>query len=258
MYHFAPDSDGHIPVGARDPLRCHPGRVLVVDDDPAMRHRIVSYLHAQDCRAIGSDGRDVSQQLESGAFSFVVLDLQRGPLDGLDVLRQIRTRSDVPVILVTGERHDAIDRVIGLELGADHYIDRPFNLRELLARARAILRRQDLGRHAAAPARGGFRFNGWELRRRSRTLSDPTGAVVSLTNKEYALLIAFLEAPGRPLSRAHLLQATSTHEDIFDRSVDVRVLRLRRKLDQDPAAPTLIRTERGIGYIFDAPVDILF
>lgn len=258
MYHFAQDSDGGTAAGSIDPLRGHPGRVLVVDDDPAMRHMIMSYLSGQNCRVIGSDGSDVSQQLESGSFSLVVLDIQLGPLDGLDVLRQIRNRSDVPVILITGQRPDEIDRVIGLELGADDYINKPFNLRELLARARAILRRQDLGRHTAAPARGGFRFNGWELRRRTRTLSDPAGEAINLTKKEYALLIAFLEAPGRPLSREHLLQATSTHEDIFDRSIDVQVLRLRRKLELDSSEPTLIRTERGIGYIFDASVEVLF
>ncbi len=237
-----------------------PGRVLVVDDDPAMRHMIISYLNDHQCLAVGSsDGDDVAQLLENDQFSLVVLDIQLGQLDGLDILRQIRARTDIPVILITGQRQDDIDRVVGLELGADDYISKPFNLRELLARARAILRRQEMGRQSTGvPARGGYRFDGWELRRRTRTLTDPTGEVVNLTKNEYALLVAFLEAPGRPLSREHLLQATRTHEDIFDRSIYVQVLRLRRKLEADAAEPRLIKTERGVGYIFDATVETLF
>lgn len=258
MYHLANNRDGATAPGSAARFRCHPGRVLVIDDDPAMRHMMISYLDGQNCRTIGSDGSDVWQKLERTSFSLVVLDIQLGPLDGLDVLRRIRSRSDVPVILVSESPQDEIDRVIGLELGADDYITKPFNLRELLARARAILRRQDLGRHTPVTARGGFRFNGWELCRRTRNLSNPAGEAISLTKKEYALLIAFLEASKRPLSRDHLLQATSTHLDNYDRSIDVQVLRLRRKLELNSSKPTLIRTERGIGYIFDAAVEVLF
>lgn len=237
-----------------------PGRVLVVDDDPVMRQMILSYLTEHQCLAVGSTGSDdLSHYLDGSQFSLVILDVQLGQRDGFDVLRQIRGRSDIPVILITGQRRDDVDRIVGLELGADDYISKPFNLRELLARARAILRRQEMGRQlTTAPARGGYRFNGWELRRRTRTLTDPAGEPVSLTKGEYALLVAFLEGPGRPLSREHLLQATRTHEDIFDRSIDVQVLRLRRKLEPDPAQPRLIRTERGLGYIFDAAVETLF
>src|SRR6478672_4896585 len=132
----------------------------------------------------------------------------------------------------------------------------PFSLRELLARVRAVLRRHEMGRAARAhdPERGGYRFDGWRLERRSRSLFDPAGNPVSLTKGEYGLLLAFLEAPQRPLTREHLLQATRVHEDIFDRSIDVQVLRLRRKLEVDPSAPRVIRTERGIGYILALPV----
>ena len=168
-----------------------------------------------------------------------------------------RLSSDVPVIIITGHRKDDIDRVVGLELGADDYLTKPFNLRELLARVRAVLRRFDVGR--AAPARdserGRFRFSGWQLDRRVRQLTDPSGTPVALTKGEYAMLLAFLEAPQRPLSREHLLQATRIHEDVFDRSIDVQILRLRRKLERDPSAPRVIRTERGVGYVFAVPVE---
>jgi DNA-binding response OmpR family regulator len=190
----------------------------------------------------------------------VVLDAQLGKRDGFDVLREIRARSDVPVIIITGARPHEIDRIIGLELGADDYLAKPFNLRELLARARAILRRQEMGRSRPSGGRseGGYRFNGWELRRKTRTLLDASGAPAVLTKSQYALLVAFLDAPRRPLTREQLLQMTRTHEDIYDRSIDVQVLRLRRTLEVDPTQPEMIKTERGVGYRFDAHVEPLF
>jgi DNA-binding response OmpR family regulator len=196
-------------------------------------------------------------QLGNTEVNLVILDLRLGSEDGLDLLREVRLSSDVPVIIITGHRRDDIDRVVGLELGADDYLTKPFNLRELLARVRAILRRFDVGRSAPPrdPERGRFRFSGWQLDRRIRQLTDPAGAPVALTKGEYAMLLAFLEAPQRPLSREHLLQATRIHEDVFDRSIDVQILRLRRKLERDPSAPRVIRTERGVGYVFAVPVE---
>ncbi|HUA76077.1 MAG TPA: winged helix-turn-helix domain-containing protein, partial [Acetobacteraceae bacterium] len=166
--------------------------------------------------------------------------------------REIRTRSDVPVIITTGYQSEEIDRVVGLELGADDYVTKPFGLRELLARIRAVLRRQELGRIASRreAEQGSSRFAGWTLERKSRRLTNPDGVHVPLTKGEYTLLVAFLDAPQRPLSREHLLQATRIREDVFDRSIDVQILRLRRKLETNPAAPQLIRTERGVGYVF--------
>jgi DNA-binding response OmpR family regulator len=130
-------------------------------------------------------------------------------------------------------------------------------MRELMARIRTILRRCEIARNPAtrAPDRGGFRFAGWQVHRRSRRLMAPDGKVVPITKGEYALLIAFLKTPQRPLSREQLLQATRVHEDLFDRSVDVQVLRLRRKLEIDPAAPRFIQTQRGVGYVFAIPVE---
>jgi two-component system, OmpR family, response regulator len=145
-------------------------------------------------------------------------------------------------------------------LGADDYITKPFGLRELLARIRAVLRRREAGQvHAQRDnmEKGRFRFGGWQLDRRNRRLTNSAGEPVVLTKGEYALLIAFLDAPLRPLSREHLLQATRIHEDVFDRSIDVQVLRLRRKLETDPSTPSIIQTERGVGYIFSLPVEPL-
>ena len=175
----------------------------------------------------------------------------------MELLREIRSCSEVPVIITTGHGTDEIDRIVGLEPGADDYIVKPFSLRELLARVRAVLRRQEIGRVARTrdPQRGGYRFDGWQLERCCWRLLDPNATPVSLSKGEYALLLAFLEAPQRPLSREHLLQATRIHEDVFDRSIDVQVLRLRRKLETDPSKPRLIQTERGVGYTFALPVE---
>jgi len=232
--------------------------VLLVEDDPALQRMILNYFAENNIRTLVANNRQgMVGQLGDAEVNLVILDLRLGSEDGLDLLREVRLNSDVPVIIITGHRRDDIDRVVGLELGADDYLTKPFNLRELLARVRAILRRFDVGRTAPArdPERGRFRFSGWLLDRRIRQLTDPAGARVALTKGEYALLLAFLEAPQRPLSREHLLQATRVHEDVFDRSIDVQILRLRRKLERDPRAPSVIRTERGVGYVFAVPVE---
>ena len=227
--------------------------ILVVDDDATVRHMIASYLEQQGMSVTSaSEGQDAARQLAAREPSLVILDLRLGQEDGLDLLRKTRSHSDVPVIIVTGHRRDEIDRVVGLELGADDYIAKPFGLRELLARIRAVLRRREAGRAVLQreAKRGLIRFGGWQLDRRARRLTNPDGAPVALTKGEYATLIAFLDAPQRPLSREQLLQATRVHGDVFDRSIDVQVLRLRRKLERNPTAPYVIRTERGVGYVF--------
>ena len=232
--------------------------VLVVEDDPALQRMILDYFVENNISTLVASGRrEMAGQLGSTEVNLVILDLRLGQEDGLDLLREIRSSSDVPVIIITGHRRDDIDRVVGLELGADDYVTKPFNLRELLARVRAVLRRFEIGRAAPArdPERGRYRFSGWLLDRKTRQLTDPDGAPVPLTKGEYALLLAFLNAPQRPLSREHLLQATRVYEDVFDRSIDVQILRLRRKLERDPSAPQVIQTERGIGYVFAVPVE---
>jgi DNA-binding response OmpR family regulator len=232
--------------------------VLVVEDDPALQRMILNYFVEHDIRTlVASNRQEMVDRLGDSAVNLLILDLRLGLEDGLDLLREVRSSSDVPVIIVTGHRRDDIDRVVGLELGADDYLTKPFNLRELLARVRAILRRVDAGRTAPPrdPQRSQFRFCGWQLDQRLRQLSDPDGATVALTKGEYAMLVAFLESPQRPLSREQLLQATRLHDDVFDRSIDVQILRLRRKLERDPSAPHMIQTERGIGYVFAVPVE---
>jgi len=234
-----------------------PVRILVVDDDPALCEMIASYLAEHDMAVTAASGRQEMVRQLTAAPSLVILDLRLGQEDGLDLLREIRSRSDVPVIITTGHRRDEIDRVVGLELGADDYVTKPFGLRELLARIRAVLRRWETGGNAL-PRDGGrsrYRFGSWQLDPRLRRLTGTGGVPVALTKGEYALLVAFLDAPQRPLTREYLLQATRIHEDIFDRSIDVQVLRLRRKLETDPSAPRVIQTERGVGYVFALHVE---
>jgi two-component system, OmpR family, response regulator len=229
------------------------GHIIVVDDDPAMRQLVTGYLEEQQIPSSAvSDRHELLRHLAATPPSLVLLDLQLGREDGLDVLRSIRSHSDVPIIIITGHRIDEIDRIVGLELGADDYIAKPFSLRELLARVRAVLRRQEAGRVARIrePERGGYRFDGWQLERRGRRLINAEGTRVSLSKGEYALLLAFLGSPQRALTREYLQQATRVHEDIGDRSIDVQVLRLRRKLEVDSSMPHVIQTERGIGYVF--------
>jgi two-component system, OmpR family, response regulator len=232
--------------------------VLVVDDDLTLQSMILDYFVDNNIRTLLASGRkEMLRHLSAQEVNVVILDLRLGLEDGLDVLRELRSSSDVPVIVITGQRRDEIDRVVGLELGADDYVTKPFNLRELLARVRAIIRRLDRARSSPArePERGGYRFSGWQLPLRTRRLTDTNGGDVALTKGEYALLVAFLDAPQRPLSREHLLQATRVHEDVFDRSIDVQILRLRRKLEHDPSAPQMIQTERGVGYVFARQVE---
>jgi two-component system, OmpR family, response regulator len=233
--------------------------ILVAGDDPTMRHQIVCYLSEQDMMAVAASGRDeLMSRLVASEPSLVILDLQIGKDDGFDVLREIRSRSGVPVITIGDPCHD-IDPVMGLELGADDHLPKPFGLRELLARIRAVLRRRPSAQSTSeqSPKRGRCTFGGWQLDRHTRRLTSPHGIPVPLTKGEYALLLAFLRAPQRPLSRQFLLQATNVHENVFDRVVDVQIVRLRRKLQTEPGAPRVIETECGAGYVFTFPVEEL-
>ena len=170
------------------------GHIVVVDDDPSLRQMVIRYLEDHNIPTKPASNRtELNRHLTGTIPSLIILDLRLGQEDGLDMLREIRSHSDVPVIITTGHRPDEIDRIVGLELGADDYIVKPFSLRELLARVRAVLRRQEMGRVARAhdPERGGYRFDGWQLERRGRRLLDPNGTPVALSKGEYALLLAF-------------------------------------------------------------------
>jgi DNA-binding response OmpR family regulator len=236
-----------------------PLRALIVTDDIDLRGHIIEHFAEHRCHALGASRAPALARLRGDQFNLLVLDMQLEPPGTFDFLRRLRTASDIPVILMAHKPRDPFDSVVGLELGADDVLFAPLNPRELLARARAILRRQGRVQGAAgALRRGGYRFLGWELLRRNRTLKNPAGRPVGLSKNEYALLTAFLDAPRRPLSRLHLMRATRQHEDIFDRSIDVQVLRLRRKLQPLPTAEQLITTSRGVGYVFEADVEPLF
>jgi two-component system OmpR family response regulator len=230
---------------------------LVVDDDPAVNQMITNYLSEHNMRVISASSRKEMERIfVESKPNLMILDLRLGKDYGLDLLRDTRLRSDVPIIIITGFGHDEIDRVVGLELGADDYLTKPFSLRELLARIRAVLRRRPSAPEDTSPNadRRRCQFDGWELNLRNRSLSNPYGATISLTKGEYGLLNAFVNSPLQPLSRTVLQQATRIHDDLFDRSIDVQVLRLRRKLHIDPGGPWIIQTERGVGYIFALPV----
>src|SRR3977135_126310 len=170
------------------------GHIIVVDDDPSLRQMVIKYLEDHDVPTKSASNRtELNRHFQGALPSLIILDLRLGQDDGLDLLREIRSHSDVPGIITTAHRPKEIDRIVGLELGADDYILKPFSLAELLARVRAVLRRQEMGRAARAhdPDRGGYRFGGWRLERRGRRLVDPNANRVTLRKAEYALLLAF-------------------------------------------------------------------
>ncbi len=233
--------------------------ILVVDDDRDIRDLTARFLrkHGLRCTA-AADGREMFRTLETAAIDLVVLDIMMPGEDGLSLCRRLRADSVLPVIMLTALDEDA-DRIIGLELGADDYLTKPFNPRELLARIRAILRRAAMTPPPATAGgadSGGLRFSGWRLDPEARALTSPDGVGVALTSGEFDLLRVLVERPGRVLSRDQLLDLTSGRDAVpFDRSIDVQVSRLRRKLGDDPRRPRLIKTVRNGGYVFAAPVE---
>jgi DNA-binding response OmpR family regulator len=231
--------------------------VLAVDDDPSVRGMIADYLTDNDMRVTSlASGREIADVMTRETIDLVILDLRLPGEDGMQIARKLREESALPIIMLTG-RKDEADRVMGLELGADDYLTKPFSPRELLARIRALLRRSRARETVAeglAKVRA-YRFSGWELNVRLRRLAAPEGEIFALTNSEFNLLAAFLAAPQRVLSREQLLNLSRLHNDeVYDRSIDVQVGRLRKKLQPDATAPQFIRTERGAGYLFTTAV----
>src|ERR1700726_4275491 len=238
-----------------------PPHVLAIDDDPAMRELIADYLGENERRVTAvATGAEMEKVLAEQAIDVVVLDLRLAGEDGMQLAKKLRETSEIPIIIVSG-RNDEADRVMGLELGADDYLTKPFSPRELLARVRAVLRRfKSAGE--VMPARNekrrAYRFAGWELNLRTRRLTEPGGQRVELSNGEFNLLEAFCAAPQRVLSRDQLLSLSRLHNaEVYDRSVDVQILRLGRNMEAEPSQPAYIKTERGAGYIFAAPVEVL-
>ncbi|MFN4089258.1 MAG: response regulator [Alphaproteobacteria bacterium] len=232
-------------------------QILVVDDDREIRDLIARFLARHGFRVeTAADGRAMWSVLRDRRIDLIVLDLMMPGDDGLTLCRELRAKTDVPVIMLTAMGED-IDRIIGLEVGADDYVAKPFNPRELLARIRAVMRRAG---GTARPADGEtpavYVFSGWKLDTGGRILVDPDGMQVELTSGEFDLLLAFAERPQRVLSREQLLDLTRGRDaSPFDRSVDVQVSRLRRKIEPDPARPELIKTVRSGGYMFTATVE---
>jgi two-component system phosphate regulon response regulator OmpR len=231
-----------------------PARVLVVDDDAELRALLLRYLgeNGLDVR-VAADGDSANRLLTRESFDLMVLDLMLPGEDGLSICRRLRGQGEtLPIIMLTA-RGDPVDRVVGLEIGADDYVPKPFSPRELLARIQAMLRRQTmLGAHPVAAATGVARFGAFELNLATQTLTR-NAEPVELTSSEFALLRAFVGNAGRPLSRERLIELAHGREHAAaDRSVDVQVLRLRRLIEPDPARPRFIKTVWGTGYVFVA------
>ncbi len=235
--------------------------VLVVDDDPQIRSLLNEYLGENGLRVTtASRGEEMMRILADETIDLVILDLRLADEDGMALARSLRERLAVSVIMLTGVREEA-DRVMGLELGADDYVTKPFSPRELLARIRTVLRRSKSAAPEANQRREirAYRFGEFELNLRTRRLKRQDGRPVNLTNGELNLLAALLAAPERILTRDQLLEASRVHDnEVYDRAIDIQVLRLRRKIEPDPAQPRYIVTERGVGYVFSAPVEVIY
>jgi two-component system, OmpR family, response regulator len=234
--------------------------VIALDDDADVRQLVAEYLGQNDFRVTTvATGGELAAAMARELADLVVLDLRLPGEDGMQIARRLREESAIPILMLTGRAEEA-DRVMGLELGADDYLTKPFSPRELLARIRALLRRakaQASVADAIAKARA-YRFAGWELNIGLRKLKSPKGEMVDLTNGEFRILAAFLSSPQRILSRDQLLDLSRVHgAEVYDRAIDIQILRLRRKIEADPAKPHFIKTERGAGYVFSVDVDVV-
>ena len=234
--------------------------VLAVDDDPMIRDLIAEYLGQNDLRVTTvADGRAMHEVISQQVVDLIVLDLKLKSEDGMAIARALRDESAIPIIMLTGRSEEA-DRVMGLELGADDYLTKPFSPRELLARIRTVLRRRRAEVRQGRPEGiRAYRFDGWELNLNTRRLTGAEGRTVPLSNGEFSLLVVMLGAPQRILTRDQLLDLSRLHNDeVYNRSVDVQIMRLRRKIEKDPAQPRYIKTERGAGYLFGVPVETVY
>ncbi len=238
----------------------NPSHLLVVDDDPRIRNLLTRYFEAEDYAVTcAADGIEMRVHMRQNRFDAVLLDLSLpGGQDGLDLAREIRSQSDIPIMMLTG-RDDVVDRIVGLEIGADDYIAKPFHLREVHARLKSILRRR-----GAAPATKEaprteeeeiLPFEGWSLNVSRRSLLDPREQEVDLTTGEFDMLVALVRHAGRVLTREQLMDMTRGRAlEAFDRAVDAQIVRLRRKIETDPARPQLVKSVRGVGYVFTGRV----
>jgi len=235
------------------------GHILVVDDQKEICEVVQQYLSSEGYRvSVANDGGGMRRVMGQAEVDLVILDLMLPGEDGLTLARQLREESTVGIIILTG-RGETVDRIIGLEMGADDYLPKPFHLRELLARVKSVLRRASSRTQKEKPsgARARARFAGWHLDLSTRELVSPGGGEVRLTTGEFDLLAAFVNNANQVLSRDRLLDLARNREaGPFDRTIDVQVGRLRRKLEPDPQNPTMIKTVRGTGYIFTPTVEV--
>ncbi len=230
--------------------------ILIVDDDREIRDLTGRYLGKHGFRVDSAgDAKAMDRLLRDGRFDLIVLDLMLPGEDGLSICRRLRASTRIPILMLTAVAEDT-DRIIGLEIGADDYLTKPFNPRELLARIRAVLRRADGPGSLPDPGEGTLAFAGWRLDAARRELRNPDGVLVELTAGEFDLLVALVEHPRRVLSRDQLLDLTKGRDaQPFDRSIDVQVSRLRRKIETDSKNPEFIKTVRSGGYIFTVRVE---
>jgi two-component system OmpR family response regulator len=234
-----------------------PPHILVVEDDRETRALIAKYLRNNECHVLtAQDGREMDSRLADQRVDLIVLDVMLPGEDGLSLCRRVRATSPLPIIMLTARGED-VDRILGLEMGADDYLAKPFNPRELLARIRSVLRRQSLAQTAsAASGATALGFLGWRIDFRLRELRNPDGTLVAMTSAEFDLLQAFCERPGRVLSREALLDLThGRNAGSFERSIDVLVSRIRRKIEPDLASVSIIKTVRSGGYMFTPAVE---
>jgi len=236
--------------------------ILVVDDDPRIRTMLRRYLEDEGFKiSDASDGIAMRRIFEGGTVDLVMLDITMPGEDGISLARYIRQQSQTPIIMLTG-KDDVIDRVAGLEAGADDYISKPFHLREVLARIRTVLRRTQADKPArpassvvTSPEGEALHFQGWTMDLVRRELRKPDGGMATLTSAEFELLRVFATHPNRVLNRDQLMELVKGREwEAYDRAVDTLIVRLRKKVEADPGQPTLIKTVRGAGYVFAAPV----
>ena len=230
--------------------------ILVVEDDRETRALIAKYLRTNACHVTtATDGREMARAMADRRIDLLILDVMLPGEDGLSLCRKVRAESQTPIIMLTARGED-VDRIVGLEMGADHYLPKPFNPRELLARINAVLRRQTAARLASATDGADvLTFAGWRIDLRLRELRNPEGARVAMTSAEFDLLQTFCERAGRVLSRDSLLDFTQgRNAGSFERSIDVLVSRIRRKIEPDPQNATMIKTVRSGGYLFTPSV----
>ena len=234
-------------------------RILVVDDDPRIRQMLARYFEQEGYRvSLAADGTAMRAQLSAKHIDVVLLDVVMPGEDGLTLAREVRAKSDVGIIMLTG-RDDVLDRVVGLEVGADDYIAKPFHLREVLARVKSLQRRRkptDQAIRSEEPAEKVIRYDGWTLDIARRQLLSPRGEDVALTTGEFDLLAALARHPGRVCGREALMEFTRGRSwEVFDRTIDAQIARLRKKIESDPKNPTIVKSVRGVGYVFTGRVD---